>query len=126
MKRTASTMTPDQLRRWLDAHGYDTYTGGEALGVSRRQLMNYLSGSTPRRIPMLLTFDEWFGYWLASGHMEEYGRCRGQYVMARRGDRGPYDVGNVSVVTAEENVREAHLGRKYLGETLARMRASHL
>ena len=80
-----------------------------------------------RRIPMLLTFDEWFGYWLASGHMEEYGRCRGQYVLSRPGDKGPYDVGNVRVVPQEENVREAHLGKKKdprTAQTRARISAS--
>src|SRR5258708_36599059 len=65
-----------------------------------------------RRIPMLLTFDEWFGYWLASGHMEEYGRCRGQYVLSRPGDKGPYDVGNVRAGPQEGKVREVLLRKR--------------
>lgn len=54
----------------------------------------------------LLTFEEWINIWLDSGHLEERGHCRGQYVMARFGDKGPYAVGNVKIITAEENCSE--------------------
>jgi hypothetical protein len=43
-----------------------------------------------------LTFDEWTEIWLASGHLEERGRGNG-YMMCRKGDAGPYAVGNVFI-----------------------------
>jgi hypothetical protein len=59
-----------------------------------------------RGIPFVLTFDEWKAIWEESGHLSERGRNRDQYVMARIGDRGPYAVGNVKIITFVENVSE--------------------
>lgn len=64
-----------------------------------------------RGIPFLLTFDEWCVLWSNSGKFAERGRRKGQYVMARHGDVGPYAVDNVKIVTCGENVSEAHLGK---------------
>jgi hypothetical protein len=60
-----------------------------------------------RGIPFLMTFEEWWGVWEQSGHWHERGSLRGQYVMARHGDKGGYEVGNVKIITSEENSREA-------------------
>jgi hypothetical protein len=57
-----------------------------------------------------LTFDQWLNVWAASGHLEERGRKRGQYVMARPGDLGAYEVGNIKITVCGDNLREAHLG----------------
>jgi hypothetical protein len=62
-----------------------------------------------RGIPFRLTFDEWFAIWLDSGHLEERGSGRDQYVMARLGNQGAYEVGNVKIITASEMSREAYL-----------------
>jgi hypothetical protein len=58
-------------------------------------------------IPFQLTFGQWFGIWAASGHMHERGTQRGQYVMARRGDKGAYESGNVNIITAKQNRKDA-------------------
>src|SRR5258708_22481690 len=85
-----------------------------------------------RGIPFLFTFDEWRGYWLASGHVRERGVRRGQYVMSRPGDKGPYDVGNVSIIKVEQNSREAGLGNthalgyRHTAATRRRLSASHV
>jgi hypothetical protein len=50
-----------------------------------------------RGIAFELTFEQWFDIWTKSGHYSERGRKRGQYVMARFGDEGPYAVGNVEI-----------------------------
>lgn len=47
MQRLQSTMTADQLRQWIAARGLNTYTAPSVLGISRRQLHNYLSGAQP-------------------------------------------------------------------------------
>lgn len=64
------------------------------------------SGARRRGIPFLLTFSEWLDIWEESGHLAVRGRRRGQYAMARYGDKGPYAVGNVRIILAEENAAE--------------------
>lgn len=70
----------------------------------------------------LLTFEEWLKIWVDSGHYHERGHYKGQYVMARYGDKGPYAVGNVKIITFEENSRE-HVGNR--PETVAKIVAVH-
>ena len=60
-----------------------------------------------RGIPFLLTFEEWCAIWRESGKFAERGHCKGQYVMARAGDAGPYAVGNVRITTVSDNHAEA-------------------
>lgn len=55
-----------------------------------------------RGIPWELTLGQWWSIWEASGKWEQRGRGQG-YVMCRRGDAGPYAVGNVFIATAREN-----------------------
>jgi hypothetical protein len=55
-----------------------------------------------RGIPFLLTFEEWLAVW---GDLLG-ARGRSGYVMARHGDAGPYAVGNVRIITTQENSRE--------------------
>ena len=59
-----------------------------------------------RGIPFLLTYDQWLEIWLQSGKWDQRGARRGQYVMARPGDKGAYEVGNVVICLAEENRAE--------------------
>jgi hypothetical protein len=58
-----------------------------------------------RNIPFLLTFEQWWAVWVASGHWEQRGRRADQYCMARKRDRGGYTVGNVIIITNAENSR---------------------
>lgn len=53
-----------------------------------------------------MTFEEWLGLWEASGHFHERGSRPDQYCMARNGDQGGYEVGNVRIVTCAENQAE--------------------
>jgi len=63
-------------------------------------------GDAKRRgIPFLLTFEDWLDIWTKSGRLEKRGHGRGRYVMARFGDRGGYEVGNVEIILFEENAR---------------------
>jgi hypothetical protein len=64
-----------------------------------------------RGVAFLLTFDEWWGIWNASGKWEQRGRQTGRYVMARFGDAGPYAMGNVRICTSQENNSEGHRGK---------------
>jgi hypothetical protein len=73
------------------------------------QLLAYnahIGNARQRGIAFLLTFKEWWAIWEASGKWEQRGYHRGQYVMARNGDVGPYAVGNVRICTGAENSAE--------------------
>ena len=59
-----------------------------------------------RGIPFLLTFNEWIAIWETSGKLDYRGRKSGQYVMARPGDTGAYEQGNVKIITHIENTSE--------------------
>ncbi len=63
------------------------------------------SGAKRRGVPFLLTFEEWLYIWDKSRHWEDRGNRGGQYGMARFGDIGPYAVGNVEIITCNENMR---------------------
>jgi hypothetical protein len=77
-------------------------------------------------IPFLLTFEEWFWIWYDSGHLHERGCRKGQYVMARYGDKGPYAVGNVRVITHAENQAEANVGKKHTLKSRMNNSLAHL
>lgn len=75
-----------------------------------------------RGIEFQLSFAQWLRIWEKSGHLVERGCKRGQYVMARKGDRGPYAVGNIKIILHTENSREwertpAYRERKRLEST---------
>lgn len=83
---------------------------------------NHRNGSlSERKIEFLLTFDEWLLIWIDSGHLHERGRKRGQYVMARNDDIGPYAIGNIRIVTNGTNNTEAHKGKKHTEEHKQKM-----
>src|SRR5437660_337438 len=63
-----------------------------------------------RDIPFL-TLEEWWKIWCDSGRWAERGCRRGQYVMSRPGDVGPYAAWNVRICTAAENAADRR-GRK--------------
>jgi len=63
-----------------------------------------------RRIGFLLSFREWIEIWTQSGKLDQRGRRRDQYVMARFGDIGPYALGNVKIITMLENRLERRPG----------------
>lgn len=67
------------------------------------------SAQNKRKVPFEISFEHWLYLWLASGHWHERGTKRHQYVMARRGDTGPYKVGNVFFQTVADNAREGNL-----------------
>ena len=92
-----------------------------------------------RKITFLLTYEEWCRIWIDSGHAHEKGCRRGQYVMARFGDKGPYAVGNVRIVTTEQNHAEqwerpeyankmsaVHKNKKYGPATRQKIREARL
>jgi hypothetical protein len=59
-----------------------------------------------RRIGWELSLMQWWSIWTESGHWHERGLGRG-YQMCRKGDIGPYAVGNVFIAPGAENLSAA-------------------
>lgn len=74
-----------------------------------------------RGIEFHLTFEAWWTIWQESGRWSERGRLAHQYCMARPGDRGAYEVGNVKIITVSQNCRE----KKLSPDGLERMRRAN-
>jgi hypothetical protein len=64
-----------------------------------------------RGIAWKLLYWEWLQIWQDSGHLPERGHKGGQWVMARNGDKGAYEAGNIKIVPCEKNNSDACLGR---------------
>ena len=56
-----------------------------------------------RGIEWKLSFEEWWSIWEKSGKWAQRGRKHHEYVMGRIHDEGPYEVGNVKIITQKEN-----------------------
>ena len=69
-----------------------------------------------RNILFLLTFDQWWELWKQSGKWKKRGWSYGQYVMARPGDQGAYEIGNVIICLAETNRAERNQNYSMKGE----------
>jgi hypothetical protein len=85
---------------------------------------NHKMDAGRRGISFLLSFEQWLEIWVASGRLAERGPRKGQYVMARFGDKGPYVVGNVKIIQVEENLRE-YWDRAGAREQLAQRSLGH-
>lgn len=77
-----------------------------------KQYRNHKDGAKVRNIPFLLTFEDWLNIWITSGKYDKRGRNKGQYVMCRKNDAGPYAIGNVYIETNAHNTRDAWLGKR--------------
>jgi hypothetical protein len=62
-----------------------------------------------RGISFEMPFQVWTAWWekqLGPDWFQKRGKRRGQYVMARKGDKGPYKIGNISCLKTEDNVSQ--------------------
>lgn len=82
----------------------------------RRRYIEHKNNARGRGIVFLLTFEQWQAIWLESGRWQMRGSRKGQYVMARPGDRGAYEIGNVIICPAEENRAERNRNYALSGE----------
>lgn len=81
----------------------------EAARRLHRRFLQQRANARYRDIDWRLSFDQWREWWLATGHVDERGRLRGQWVMARPGDCGAYEIGNIKCMRAEDNVIERNV-----------------
>jgi Sigma-70, region 4 len=82
---------------WSNKDRYGT-TAGEYLSQKRTAKIRGISWD--------LTFPEWWNIWKESGKYPMRGQHRGEYVMSRYGDHGPYHKDNVRICLATENIKE--------------------
>ena len=75
------------------------------------------SNAKTRKIPFLLTFEEWLTIWNNSGKLAQRGRGADKFCMCRVKDFGAYEIGNVFIGTGRENVRDGNLGKLDSKET---------
>lgn len=74
----------------------------------RPKWQNQKDHAKERGIEFRLTFTEWWDIWQQSGKWDLYGKKKGQYCMSRYGDLGAYEVGNVFIQLASDNIRQAN------------------
>lgn len=86
-----------------------------AVGATRAYTMQRRQ-SRDRGIEWLFTLETWWAVWDASGRWEQRGRKLGNFVMARKGDVGPYSPDNVYICTCTQNLQEMQAIRKQLRE----------
>lgn len=81
-----------------------------------------INNAKRRGIEFNMSYEEWLYVWLSSGHFDQRGKGRNKYVMARHGDTGPYEIGNVKIVTNYVNCSEATAGIKKTKEHAKKLR----
>lgn len=77
----------------------------------RTAFMEQRSQAKSRGIAWELPYWQWLQIWQDSGHLHERGRRKGEWVMGRNGDAGPYAEWNVKIIRCETNMIQAHWKR---------------
>ena len=72
----------------------------------RKKYFSHRANAKGRGIPWCFNYVTWIKIWYGSGHWCDRGPYKGQYVMSRPGDRGPYAPWNVRIVEQEINHME--------------------
>ncbi len=62
-----------------------------------------------RKIPFLISFEEWWDLWQQSGKWPLRGKRSDQYQMCRYNDLGPYHKDNVYIASSFDNTKEHYL-----------------
>ena len=94
------------------------YTHGYT-DLRKLRYLQHKRNAATRRIPFLLTFDQWWGLWVDSGKWEQRGPLGYQYCMSRFGDEGPYSLDNVVIRLNRENRADRCRKYKLFGESNA-------
>jgi len=95
------------------------YTGRSPQSALKQKFYASVAGARTRKVPFRLTYEQWLWLWeraLGPDWVRMKGSHRGQYCMARFGDRGPYEIGNVVIKLATEKVCAAKSKRDNFSE----------
>lgn len=92
---------------------YWNYGSSKSRGSDRATaFFNQRRFAETRGIEWKLSFPEWWRIWDDSGHWSERGRGKHRYCMSRPGDTGPYAVGNVEIITNQQNSSDSQKNRR--------------
>lgn len=86
-----------------------------------RRYTCHRANAKQRGIAFEIEYADWLQWWKDTGHYHERGNKRGQYVMGRIGDVGPYKIGNIICQQAQVNSVAAHLGKTRSAQVRANM-----
>lgn len=70
----------------------------------RKKFLTQRNRAKVRGIEFKMTFDEWWEIW--KPHWHNRGSKVGQFVMCRKMDKGPYEIGNVRIAPIACNARD--------------------
>jgi hypothetical protein len=104
--------TVDQWKELLRVGREMVAAGKGKLTTPTRAYAMQRRNAAKRGIGWELSLWDWWTIWQQSGKWDKRGRGDG-YVMARLNDEGPYAVGNVSIITAVENIVNGRRVKKY-------------
>jgi hypothetical protein len=108
-------ITFEQSQKMGEAHRASARKSRKSNG--RRPEVKYkaqMQGAGKRGIEWHFTFETWWEVWRKSGKWFLRGTKKGQYVMCRKQDQGPYSPGNVYIGTTGQNALDVarHKGRR--------------
>ena len=92
----------------------------------RKRYMQHKMNAKNYGTPWKINYVQWRRIWSESGKWNKRGPHRGQYVMARFGDKGPYAPWNVKIITCGKNSIEAWLGRNHSIKSKTKMSVSQI
>lgn len=107
LRRVSITERKDRASFAKHGCSYQQYITLVSLGVTRRYGRQKCN-AVCRGIAWGFDLWTWWQVWDASGHWADRGRGHG-YVMARKGDCGPYSPENVYIITSAENVKDSYI-----------------
>lgn len=90
------------LKRW--GCNYDQYAVIRNLKKPTRAYVLQRKSARARGIGWEFNLWQWWTVWHESGKWDQRGCRQGCYVMCRKGDVGPYAVGNVYIATCTQNM----------------------
>lgn len=106
MIREFDGCTPKQVRELREIGRRVISAGGRPCRIPIEAFLQNQRNAAWRGIGWSLTLWEWWTIWQKSGKWEQRGDGRGQYVMCRKGDVGPYALGNVFIASAQDNIAQ--------------------
>jgi len=88
----------------------------------KQKYLDHKYNANKRGIDFHFTYEEWIQWW--GDDILKRGHCKGNLVMSRYGDVGPYHPDNVFKNTQEQNISDGHKGKTLSEETKAKMSAA--
>lgn len=85
--------------------------------LDRQKFNNQRTHARIRNIEWNLSFDEWYDWWQETKKYHLRGCQKGQYVMARYDDTGPYSLDNIFCCSVEQNNSDRHKFNNYVSNT---------